>query len=57
MKRCREHLRRRTLLLGFSQDPAQFINGIVATQVCLRPREAVLASIPALWDNVDKHPA
>lgn len=32
VKRVNEHVRRRTLLLGFSQEPASYLNGIVATQ-------------------------
>ncbi len=33
VQRAKEHLRRRALLLGFSRDPTQFINDLVATQV------------------------
>jgi hypothetical protein len=33
MKQINEHVRRRTFLLGFSQSPASFINGLLASQV------------------------
>ena len=33
IKQINEHVRRRTFLLGFSQSPASFINGLLASQV------------------------
>lgn len=33
IKQINEHARRRAFLVGFSQSPAEFINGLIASQV------------------------
>lgn len=41
IKQINEHVRRRSFLLGFSQSPASFINGLLASQVrCLTGQSA-----------------